>query len=309
MSKIILFVAVMMMGSGAWAQNFAPIGAVWHYVDRYEDDNAPTRGLHRYESVRDTIIQGINCRKIEAIKIIAHVKVTPVYWDTVHLTPEYYYGTPDTVFRFNKVFNRFLPQFIFNVNVGDTVYYHVPDTVITGGTYNPSDSLFRIKITHKSNVVMNGIPFREIAFQPIGYYWWSLLPYREKIGFLSEFYNDAWGIAVTPLDYEPFLRCYSDSQIQYHFNSAPCDSLPTTDVVEINPVNITISPNPTTSSITIKGITQPTIAVYNLMGQKVVSAEGSNEVNLAHLPVGMYMVQVFNKDMELVKSEKIILNR
>ncbi len=72
---------------------------------------------------------------------------------------------------------------------------------------------------------------------------------------------------------------------------------------------ISLSPNPTTGIITITGISQPTVAVYNLMGQKVVSAEGSNEVNLAHLPVGMYMVQVFNKDMELVKSEKIILNR
>ena len=70
--------------------------------------------------------------------------------------------------------------------------------------------------------------------------------------------------------------------------------------------SISISPNPTTSSITIKGITEPTIAVYNLMGEKVVDSKGSNEVNLAQLPAGMYLVQVFNKDMELVKSEKVI---
>ncbi len=70
--------------------------------------------------------------------------------------------------------------------------------------------------------------------------------------------------------------------------------------------SISISPNPTTSSITIKGITEPTIAVYNLIGQKVVAAQSSNEVSLAQLPTGMYLVQVFNKDMELVKSEKVI---
>jgi hypothetical protein len=45
------------------------------------------------------------------------------------------------------------------------------------------------------------------------------------------------------------------------------------------------------------------------MGQKVVASQGSNEVSLEHLPAGMYMVQIFNKDMELVKSEKVILSR
>ncbi len=80
-------------------------------------------------------------------------------------------------------------------------------------------------------------------------------------------------------------------------------------IEELPTSSITLSPNPTTGIITITGITQPTVAVYNLMGQKVVAAQGSNEVNLAQLPSGMYMVQVFNKDGELVKSEKVILNR
>ena len=83
----------------------------------------------------------------------------------------------------------------------------------------------------------------------------------------------------------------------------------TTGIEEIPTSSITLSPNPTTGIITIKGITQPTVAVYNLMGQKVVVAQGCNEVNLAQLPAGMYLVQVFNKDMQLVKSEKVILNR
>ena len=78
---------------------------------------------------------------------------------------------------------------------------------------------------------------------------------------------------------------------------------------ELPTSSITISPNPTTGIITIKGITQPTVAVYNLMGQKLVSSQDSKEVSLAQLPAGMYLVQVFNNDMELEKSEKVILNR
>ncbi len=78
------------------------------------------------------------------------------------------------------------------------------------------------------------------------------------------------------------------------------------DIKDINQTQISISPNPTSDVITIKGINQPTVAVFNLMGQKVVTSQNSNEVNLANLPAGMYMVQVLNKDMELVKSEKVI---
>jgi hypothetical protein len=78
--------------------------------------------------------------------------------------------------------------------------------------------------------------------------------------------------------------------------------------VGINDANIeslTISPNPTTGQVNIKGIVQPTVAVYNLMGQRVVLSQGNNEVSLAQLPSGMYLVQVFNKDMQPMKSEQI----
>ena len=42
------------------------------------------------------------------------------------------------------------------------------------------------------------------------------------------------------------------------------------------------------------------------MGQKVVAAQGSNELSLAQLPAGVYLVQVFNKDGVLVKSEQVV---
>jgi hypothetical protein len=80
----------------------------------------------------------------------------------------------------------------------------------------------------------------------------------------------------------------------------------TNGIEEIPTSSISIFPNPTTGQVNIKGIAQPTVAVYNLMGQRVVLSQGSNEVSLAQLPSGMYLVQVFNKDMEPVKSEQIM---
>jgi hypothetical protein len=80
----------------------------------------------------------------------------------------------------------------------------------------------------------------------------------------------------------------------------------TTGIEELPTSSITLFPNPTNGQVTIKGIVQPTIAVYNLMGQRVVLSQGNNEVSLAQLPSGMYLVQVFNKDMQPVKSEQIM---
>lgn len=80
----------------------------------------------------------------------------------------------------------------------------------------------------------------------------------------------------------------------------------TNGVKDIPTSQISIFPNPTNSQVIIKGITHPTVLVYNLMGQKVAASQGCNEVSLATLPPGMYMVQVFSKDMAMVKSEKVV---
>ncbi len=91
-----------------------------------------------------------------------------------------------------------------------------------------------------------------------------------------------------------------------YYNSFLAKLDATNGIEEIPTSPITLSPNPTTGIITIKGITQPTVEVYNLMGQKLVAAQNTYEVSLANLPMGLYLVQVYSKDMELVKSEKVI---
>lgn len=80
----------------------------------------------------------------------------------------------------------------------------------------------------------------------------------------------------------------------------------TLDVNDITQNGISLSPIPTKNLITINGINQPTVAVYNLMGQKVLAPEISNEISLASLPNGNYIVHVFNKDMELMSKVKVV---
>jgi hypothetical protein len=307
MRKFLLVGMLMMVVNYGWAQvNFAPIGAIWYYAGGFEEYSDPRR-LFQYEATGDTVIQGLTCRKVVGRCITVYFSPIPFYRDTVQLPSEYFYSNNDTVFHYNRIFGRLLPQFIFNVSAGDTLLMHVPDTIVNGTTYNPADSLFKIVVTGVGFININSSPVKRVYVHTVGWNYWSTITnFTERIGFTRTLLEEKWVWPITPIGYDPFLRCYSDSQIQYHYNSAPCDSLPTTDVVEVNPIKITIFPNPTTGNITIKGIAQPTIAIYNLMGQRVVLSQGNNEVSLAQLPSGMYLVQVFNKDMQPVKSERIM---
>jgi alpha-tubulin suppressor-like RCC1 family protein len=93
----------------------------------------------------------------------------------------------------------------------------------------------------------------------------------------------------------------------YYSPTQPTGLCTVLDVKEIEVASgIEVYPNPTNDKIKIKGIAQPNIAVFNIMGEKVVAAQNANEINLSELPVGLYMVQVYGKDMELLKSMKLV---
>lgn len=69
---------------------------------------------------------------------------------------------------------------------------------------------------------------------------------------------------------------------------------------------ITISPNPTTNTLTISGAENATIQVYNTFGQLVKEAQNASEISLAEFPAAMYFIRVFNDQGEMIHSEKIV---
>jgi len=117
-------------------------------------------------------------------------------------------------------------------------------------------------------------------------------------------YSIGWGDCLAGCTFRRYWKFHVYYDCSVSFEGSWGNIL--SSIKETPTSSISISPNPTTDMITIKGITQPKVSVYNLIGQQVVCSQGSNEVSLAHLPAGMYIVQVFNKDMELLKSEKIV---
>ena len=93
-----------------------------------------------------------------------------------------------------------------------------------------------------------------------------------------------------------YLRCYSDTEIghvSYYWNN--CDyinpqyqNLPE----EIDTQTISIYPNPAKDRVVIDGIEIAEVQVYNALGQLVKTVRDANEINVADLPQGVYLLRV-----------------
>lgn len=75
----------------------------------------------------------------------------------------------------------------------------------------------------------------------------------------------------------------------YEFNSVPLS----VDDIEATSAEIIAYPNPTSSSVSIKtNETVTTIEVLNTMGQVVVRSQHTNQVDMANLPAGLYILNI-----------------
>ena len=63
--------------------------------------------------------------------------------------------------------------------------------------------------------------------------------------------------------------------------------------------DITVLPNPTNGLILIEGATVAEVLVYNTIGQLVKTVGNTNEIDMCHLPEGMYFLRITAKDGRL----------
>ena len=73
-----------------------------------------------------------------------------------------------------------------------------------------------------------------------------------------------------------------------------------------NTTSISIFPNPTTGIISVKGANNITIKIYNIIGQLMIEENNKQNISIAEMPAGLYLVKVFNTQGILLKQDKII---
>jgi len=68
----------------------------------------------------------------------------------------------------------------------------------------------------------------------------------------------------------------------------------------------TIVPNPTTGDLFIKSAKKVSVHVYNMVGLLVTTAGNTDHISIANLPVGMYIVKLYDEQGALLKQEKVV---
>ena len=73
-----------------------------------------------------------------------------------------------------------------------------------------------------------------------------------------------------------------------------CDTWSISEIVENK--NLILYPNPTTGKVTVVGVEASEVMVYNALGQLVKTVRGTNEIDVADLVEGVYLVRIMDAE-------------
>jgi hypothetical protein len=285
---ILLFLGIQLN----FAQNFAPVGAIWHYTQ--STINPQLTSYKTIESVSDTTINGIQCRKL---------KETEHYLSATGTEYHYMYSKNDSVFFFKD--NNFHLLYDFGANKGDTIvlnYYRTntgkPLKMIIDSVGTVMVNKQERKIQHISCGDGISIEFGHHVIQEIG--------------------NTSFMFPTLDFSINGPLRCYQDNTsalflnpyYPYNdWNHQDCEQI----ITGINDIKtdaeITIYPNPAKTEISILNIERNTeYKIRDITGKTIKQGilTPSDKIDINDFAKGIYLIQLNNNKLKTTK--KIIRN-
>ncbi len=301
-----LFLLLLLSNTGNAQNGFADSSAVWHYEMGYGS-------FHCYATGYDTV-QGIRATTIKREALVKQPWFSHglrVY----DLRDLKIYETPDTVFVFNSIFNRFTPLYVFNAGEGDTVCLPV---LLSGGMMDPStDSTFcfiidSIRIRQYDTAWLRTFYTRSLNENDDGYIlnWGrdTLGAYAERIGGLYTGLLPACLNCIQLLSdnyqSEGPIRCYTDRDYTIRLVSGPCDNDGISKSVaslQSGDHRVTIAPVPAHDHIRVitdnpEEVLQ--VIVSDMQGRTLMITDqpGTTLLSAHDLPDGIYIVRVRMKE-------------
>lgn len=278
-------------------QEWAPVGARWIQNIGIDFDSipAPNALLDYYvvECTGDSVINNLNFRKVG--DYLMHQNGGKIY---------YWYGD-----SLNLVYD-------FEVEIGDTVNLNLLSCL--GGVIN-----MPVKVDSVGFIVVNGQTLKRVVTSSIPldpFYWFypdGFYTYIEKIGRPDGVIIEDLPPCIFLSSYRaPWLRCYSDSDIDYKsphflsFGDYDCEYQPPTSIAEVTSQNWSIGPNPTTGLISIQ-TEEPFVEarLFDFSGKLLFSQILQSEkiLNLGAFPAGIYALQLKGSESTAWKTVKVIL--
>jgi len=345
----LLFLLAALLGGRAYSQNqFAPVGAEWWYysvhIEYQMEPRSQTNSTFHTQSVKDTVIDGIACRKV-----VTDIRSEVLGGFHPYNRDYYFYDNTDTVFVYNENFNRFTPLFVYNAQEGDTICLPVPPTPGHRADLRPNpisgDTSFCFVLDSVRVLLYDTAQLRTYFIHPLkaaggstptntaypAYNWGIAVggsndrfpgKYIEHIAgnFLPTpiFVNiaDVFSLAYAPYD---TLRCYSDSFYSIKMTAGPCDTLYPVPVGIKDPKParelLELYPNPATRQLSLAFKTplqeEVSLSFFDITGRTVfqtVLGPGARQatVDVHQWPNGLYLLRL-QKGQE-VYYEKIAVS-
>ncbi len=263
-------------------QEFAPIGAVWHYTGR--EPFGPQVTFLRVESVGDTVILDRACRKLEGWFFFD--------WQGGQL---FIHQKGDTVWFFNPIIEDFELLYNFNAQPG----YSWSHSKAYGETSEFFSEHYRVDST--SSVVINGQTLRRlhISYRTESGSYAPQDDIVETLGSLH-FLMYAFRFFAPPTfdaTYPDGLRCYYDPEFGLYESgiASSCEAVPVRESPAV-PEDIRAYPNPTADVLTIENLRAGPLdfTVSDVHGRTVLrgqSAPGHTELAAGHWPGGVYVIR------------------
>lgn len=271
---LLVFIVLFEFSTYTFAQtDFAPIGAKWYYSNRI-DIGQQKYQYFTYESVKDTMVNGKNCRKLD-IWFYSH------YSDSAYYGFDLIYSEAGRVFYYYK--NNFQLLYDFNVKPGDTLNLLLFNPNLPFLKDLTDTHYVKYKIRDTGTTIINNEHLKYYKLGPLNYD--SLILDGQQLIFNGDSITEKlghgkylFGEIISQLDQYPLwtkLLCYFDSSIEYHLDKhLTCEN----HIIAINDnssdqKSILLYPNPASENLnleiqTTKRYNKTDITIVDLMGKE-----------------------------------------
>ena len=301
-TKFILLFPLMLSAICLKAQDeFAPIGAEWHY----NYNNFSNTGYILIESVSDTIIDSISCRKlVKSINVYDHLdkKIKKGVFGKEYVTQ---INDSVMIYRYGKL----RKLYDLSAEIGDTIIFPGEYAADFGMVDDPSLTYGYALVVDKGFVEIEGDSLKYIDILQENSPWtfscyvnynndyYKCVRICERIGNISGYLLPENNL-LADNEEGGALRCYSDDEVSISFDDKGCNYVYDNIDEMLVSDKITIYPNPTKSILNIEFAEENNyIEIYDNIGKKICSLQTNDKsvnINMSEYPSGLYLVVIKN---------------
>lgn len=290
-------------------QDFAPLGAQWHFSD-FTDDGSNTL-YTRIESDRDTSVNSPS-------GILNKVKIIEVYKNETHI-PEArtFLGQKDNKVYYYE-FGQFTLLYDFNLEAGDTTFIQVPTNRIYYDFFctNNEEEYY-----YESNIlIVDSVSYIEIQEEQLKVLHTRTEKFYDyqncfEFGKITQRIGSEYGLFGRNFDqcsngFPGKIRCYSDGLLDFKDFNEDCDFDGLDTSTENKQRNsIELYPNPTDGDLFLD--TKANIKAYRIIdiSGKVLIEHGNlvgDRIQINSLAIGIYFLELIDPTGNLMLTKKIV---